>query len=879
MHIKVVQPNAYDFSEPVATLVKCSSRGLVGEDRRQFEKRASVDFTRELSQIKTAADEPLIHLLIIGATEAYGMNRNGDGFRQQACRDYHPTFVKYAKFFRDHKNKDARKSYGRPVASAFNERMKRIELLVALNGSKEAADRHGGLVADKELEKLARGDDLPISMACVTDPTYPVLTRDRGYIGIAEIRVGDNVWTQQGRWRRVTQLNRRRYTGTVYEFRVNGLPRPLELTADHPMWAKVFAGSRKADAVKLKARRYFQDSQAFVAAPAGWTHAEHVGVGDRFFYRPITRYPGYGQIADIALATVMGYYLAEGSFLYNGDRACTTQFSCHVDDSLPRRLPRLVETMFPDVEVQIHPRHNSKPGLSVDVHSTEFSEFLRKYVGRGVAHKRIAPEIFNATREIKLAFLGAWLDGDGWVDKNGGHWSTANYALALEGRDLLASVGIPSSIYMIDHAKCPTSGYVGSGVEYVLNVAHLDLWNLSEASEKVAAYPTPAQQRTKPASMRYCPDGTYAYRVAAVESRAVTDIETYNVEVEEDESYSLGGLISHNCRVAFDVCSFCGNRASTRAEYCMGIDEGGMCKAGGLKHRIGSLVDVDGVLHALHADNPHPTFFDCSHVFRPADRIAYVLGQLEKTASSQGRRVTGAELAATMGVTIPYELLVEQNYPSDVRRMLKLAYVLADLEQEITHGECPAAAHAFTISSQGACPSPPPYYREKFAQFLRSLVDARICLSPEHFVQLIAGCSQEKAAAVAEIVRQALPGIYSRMLSSEEFVEKVAGNPYVPTPSSNDQMRLWAIKQASALSLRACDVTRRAQLAVLRGETPAVVRCDDELTKLAGAADDPVNRLAEQYALYKLAFLSAIPEQDPDLALTTNLVIVQNYTA
>ena len=175
-----------------------------------------------------------------------------------------------------------------------------------------------------------------------------------------------------------------------------------------------------------------------------------------------------------------------------------------------------------------------------------------------------------------------------------------------------------------------------------------------------------------------------------------------------------------------------------------------MCKAGGLKHRIGSLVDVDGVLHALHADNPHPTFFDCSHVFRPADRIAYVLGQLEKTASSQGRRVTGAELAATMGVTIPYELLVEQNYPSDVRRMLKLAYVLADLEQEITHGERPAVAMPL-LSSQGACPSPP-YYR-KSLQFLRSLVDADLSFS-RHFVQLIAGCSQEGRGR-AEIVRQA----------------------------------------------------------------------------------------------------------------------------
>jgi len=44
--------------------------------------------------------------------------------------------------------------------------MRRIELLVALNSTKAAADRNGGLIADEEMEKLARGEDIPVSMAC-----------------------------------------------------------------------------------------------------------------------------------------------------------------------------------------------------------------------------------------------------------------------------------------------------------------------------------------------------------------------------------------------------------------------------------------------------------------------------------------------------------------------------------------------------------------------------------------------------------------------------------------------------------------------------------------------------------------------------------------
>lgn len=164
--IKVIQPSSQDFSEPVSSLIKISSRGLIGADRQAFVKRAGAEFADKLANIKFAKDEIPVHLIAIGATEDYGPNRNGDGFTRDCCKNYHHTFEKFARFYRDHANKNPAKSFGIVKASAYHEPMRRIELIVALNGSKEAADRNGGLIADKEMDKLANAQDIAVSMAC-----------------------------------------------------------------------------------------------------------------------------------------------------------------------------------------------------------------------------------------------------------------------------------------------------------------------------------------------------------------------------------------------------------------------------------------------------------------------------------------------------------------------------------------------------------------------------------------------------------------------------------------------------------------------------------------------------------------------------------------
>ncbi len=165
-HVKLITPGSFNFHEPVAQQVKMSRSGLRGVDLDAFVKRASVQFIDKIASLRLRPGEVPVHLLAVGAQEAYGSNRNGDAFREAVCYRCHPTFKKYARWYRDHQNKDPSKGRGIIKATAYNGDMKRIELLVALNATKEAADRNGGLVADEEMEKLAKGEDIPVSMAC-----------------------------------------------------------------------------------------------------------------------------------------------------------------------------------------------------------------------------------------------------------------------------------------------------------------------------------------------------------------------------------------------------------------------------------------------------------------------------------------------------------------------------------------------------------------------------------------------------------------------------------------------------------------------------------------------------------------------------------------
>lgn len=167
--IKIIPPGSFSFDDPVARLVDVHSRGV---DSSWMQKRAAV-LTREIADLRPEPNHSMIHLISMGAMEAYGHNRNADAFNEKAgtfrlgngkttklaggLMEFHPTFMKYGHVYKHHKNDDPAKSIGEIKAAAYNPDMRRGELIISVPHNLEW---------EADLQKLASGKDIPFSMAC-----------------------------------------------------------------------------------------------------------------------------------------------------------------------------------------------------------------------------------------------------------------------------------------------------------------------------------------------------------------------------------------------------------------------------------------------------------------------------------------------------------------------------------------------------------------------------------------------------------------------------------------------------------------------------------------------------------------------------------------
>lgn len=121
-------------------------------------KEAETIFGRSYDSLKPTDDRYVgIHLTALGCEEDYGPNRNCDSFPKEACVRYHDTFVKHGHVFSHHHN-DAEKDeiLGAIKASAFNEKMGRVELFIWADKDK----------AKEGLDTLEKTGECAFSMAC-----------------------------------------------------------------------------------------------------------------------------------------------------------------------------------------------------------------------------------------------------------------------------------------------------------------------------------------------------------------------------------------------------------------------------------------------------------------------------------------------------------------------------------------------------------------------------------------------------------------------------------------------------------------------------------------------------------------------------------------
>lgn len=115
-------------------------------------KSASEAITRKDIQAHMPPDDQFgVHLITMGAEEAFGANRNGDAASIRSLKSHHPTFEKFGCVFREHRNRDpVSQGVGTVRLARYNPSMHRGELVAWVEKDK-APDMYKKAKAGEEL--------------------------------------------------------------------------------------------------------------------------------------------------------------------------------------------------------------------------------------------------------------------------------------------------------------------------------------------------------------------------------------------------------------------------------------------------------------------------------------------------------------------------------------------------------------------------------------------------------------------------------------------------------------------------------------------------------------------------------------------------------
>ena len=126
--------------------------------------------------------------------------------------------------------------------------------------------------------------------------------------------------------------------------------------------------------------------------------------------------------------------------------------------------------------------------------------------------------------------------------------------------------------------------------------------------------------------------------------------------------------VSMGCKIKYDVCSICGNKAPTRAQYCTH-----------LRNELNKIYPDGRIVCAY---NPRPNFFDISIVWRPADKTGYML---KKVANSRALGSGSAWLTEKIAARV--SLARYLNKAAEIEKMVSGVGFKADTQGESSSEE------------------------------------------------------------------------------------------------------------------------------------------------------------------------------------------------
>jgi len=404
-------------------------------------------------------------------------------------------------------------------------------------------------------------------------PDTHVVTK-KGAKKVSELKEDDEVLTHTGEFKKVIKPLKRKYKGKLLVIKTRGTV-PVKLTPEHMVWVIKqtrhkshysdgrqviwweFEGPKWITAQELKENLESEtDSKVsyiliqpipkdscdidkiplrkntYIANQYGKTNTLHHSVRKTPEFLPL----------NFETARLIGVWIAEGSISKTG----VIKFAIgNHEKKLTKFLVDTIRKYFPYSKVTVEDHERNR--RIVRFCNKRFAEWLRENIGHK-AHNKIIPELllFHTNRKVKLGLLMGLIEGDGYILRKGKGrvyyvgYTTTSPGLAYQVQLLLASLGYISSINVafrksgIGKTRKPV---------YTVNISGKSYYSLLE---ELGVDIPPKGNRTYNVNKIW--NEYLLLKVRSIEEEEYEG-DVYNLEVEEDESYSVGFIVHNSAGV------------------------------------------------------------------------------------------------------------------------------------------------------------------------------------------------------------------------------------------------------------------------------------------------------------------------------------------
>lgn len=389
---------------------------------------------------------------------------------------------------------------------------------------------------------------------CFTKGTL-ILT-DKGYKPIEEVVIGDTVYSHKVKQQRVDQVFKRKPYGEILSVKCKTDPDVLIGTYNHPV-------------LSVKRNEVFDDNKPWKGRSLDFNPKfRQLCDLKRKDYLVIPRIRSQKSLSP-SLARLLGYYLAEGSIVWEWRKSFNRRFGKRTSEVYPTKCCRVPiginwafnsETEFFMVDIinglledmglkkkAIYFIDKNKKSLSITLHDRDLtSDFIRLAGYSNPVDKRENKwlrEFYN--KDTTKYILAAYFEGDGCVGKNRSITSvTTSMILGRNIRQLLINVGVPVLSFI---AKGNTS-YKKDVIAYTNVVGSCFSYLFASYFEKLSRFTVidenPSSHQDN--NSAFC-DNLYAY-IPVDNIEKVGDVDyVYNIGVANDHTYVANNKVVHNC--------------------------------------------------------------------------------------------------------------------------------------------------------------------------------------------------------------------------------------------------------------------------------------------------------------------------------------------